>query len=102
MPANVVEIQKEKLTTLKRLWLHEVMRVFSDRLIDNDDKQLFINECLNFEGSSFFKAEDLKSASTLIFCNFVNPDPDNPVYMQATSNEALRAGLIKIIELFNA
>ena len=33
VPAEVIENQKEKLTSLKRLWLHEVMRTFSDRLI---------------------------------------------------------------------
>ena len=51
----MIDGQKEKLNSLKRLWLHEVMRVFSDRLINEEDKELFIRECLNFEGSSFFK-----------------------------------------------
>ena len=64
MPASVVEVQKEKLATLKRLWLHEVMRVFSDRLIDDEDKQLFINECLNFEGSNFFQGTIIKAATS--------------------------------------
>ena len=59
VPAEVIETKKEKLNSLKRLWLHEVMRVFSDRLIDEEDKALFVSECLKFEGSNFFKAEDL-------------------------------------------
>lgn len=59
VPAEVIEAKKEKLNCLKRLWLHEVMRVFSDRLIDEEDKELFVRECLNFEGSTFFKEEDL-------------------------------------------
>ena len=73
MPAEVIENEKEKLPVLKRLWLHEVMRVFSDRLISVEDKELFIKQCFNCENSTFFKKEDLKKASNLIFCNFVDP-----------------------------
>ena len=54
VPADVVETQKEKIGCLKRLWLHEVMRVFSDRLIDEEDKSMFIRECLRFDDSAFF------------------------------------------------
>jgi len=28
---------------LVRLWVHECMRVFSDRLINEDDKKLFVD-----------------------------------------------------------
>ena len=62
MPAEVIENAKEKLPVLKRLWLHEVMRVFSDRLISIEDKELFINQCFNCEESTFIKKEDLKRA----------------------------------------
>lgn len=55
VPTEVIDGQKEKLNSLKRLWLHEVMRVFSDRLINEEDKELFARECLSFDGSSFFK-----------------------------------------------
>ena len=80
VPPEVVEPQKEKLGLLKRLWIHEVMRVFSDRLICHEDKEMFVQECLNFEDSSFFKPEEIANAHNLIFCNFVNPTIENPVY----------------------
>ena len=101
VPAEVIEQKKDKLNSLKRLWLHEVMRVFSDRLIDEADKTLFTKECLNFEGSNFFREEDLKKASSLIFCNFVEPDTDSPMYMEALSNDYLRISLAKVVEQFN-
>lgn len=101
VPAEVIEHKKEKLTSLKRLWLHEVMRVFSDRLIDEADKDLFARECLNFEGSTFFKEEDVKNAPSLIFCNFVEPDADSPMYMEALSNDYLRISLAKVVERYN-
>ena len=62
----------DKLGALKRLWLHEVMRVFSDRLINEDDKNMFIAECLNFENNRFFKKEELEDPGSIIFANFVD------------------------------
>lgn len=101
MPPEVVEPQKEKLGLLKRLWIHEVMRVFSDRLIDHEDKDMFVRECLSFEDSSFFKKEDIENAHNLIFCNFVDANTDNPVYQESKTNDQLRVSLGKIIEVYN-
>lgn len=101
VPAEIIEHQKEKLSSLKKLWLHEVMRVFNDRLISEDDKELFVKECLKFEGSSFFKPEEIGNASNLIFCNFVEPTADVPIYMESRSNEQLRQSLGKVVENYN-
>ena len=49
-----VEKQQDKLSMLKRLWVHECMRVFSDRLINDEDKKLFIKECLNNKDDQSF------------------------------------------------
>lgn len=77
------------------------MRVFNDRLISEDDKELFVRECLKFEGSSFFKPEEIANASNLIFCNFVEPNQDVPVYMESRSNDQLRQSLGKVVETYN-
>ena len=102
VPADVVERNTEKLSLLKRLWLHEVMRVFSDRLISEEDKDLFVSECLNFEGSRFLKDEEIRAASSLIFCNFVDPEDDPPVYKESRSSDSLRVSLSAVVERFNA
>ena len=103
VPAPVIERQKEKLTSLKRLWIHEVMRVFSDRLIDEQDKEYFKQECLNINAGTFFKEEDLKNADNIIFCNFVDPNiEDEAVYQESKSAIDLRDSLTKIIEQFNS
>lgn len=67
-----VEKQQDKLSMLKRLWLHECMRVFSDRLINDEDRKLFISECLNNkEDHSFIDFEKLGNPEDITFCNFV-------------------------------
>ena len=71
-PPEVVGKASDSLGALKRLWLHEVMRVFSDRLISEDDKALFVQECLNFDNNKFFKREDLEDPASIIFANFVD------------------------------
>jgi hypothetical protein len=67
-----VEKQQDKLSMLKRLWLHECMRVFSDRLINDEDRKLFISECLNNKvDQSFIDFEKLGNPEDITFCNFV-------------------------------
>ena len=75
------------------------MRVFSDRLIDEQDKEYFKQECLNINAGTFFKEEDLKNADNIIFCNFVDPNiEDEAVYQESKSAIDLRDSLTKIIE----
>lgn len=78
------------------------MRVFSDRLICHEDKDMFVRECLHFEDSSFFKPEEMTNAQNLIFCNFVDPSIENPIYQESKTNDMLRVSLGKIIETYNS
>lgn len=80
MPAEIVEKSPDKLGLLKRLWIHEVQRVFSDRLINAADKELFADNCLKFEGSHFWKPADFEGAQNSIFCNFVDMQQSEPTY----------------------
>ena len=82
---DVVEKVFDKLGALKRLWLHEVMRVFSDRLINEEDKNMFVTECLNFENNRFFKKEELEDPHLIIFANFVEMSSYPPAYQEIKS-----------------
>ena len=62
------------------------MRVFSDRLINEEDKNMFISECLNFEGSRFFKPEELEDPAGIIFANFVEGEKVHPLPYQEIKN----------------
>ena len=101
VPVNVVEKAFDKLGALKRLWLHEVMRVFSDRLINEDDKNLFVAECLSLEDNRFFKKEELEDPAGIIFANFVDPGAHPPAYQEVTDMSRTKDALNVIIESFN-
>lgn len=49
VPLETLTFLEDKEGYLKRLWVHESMRVFQDRLISEEDKQLFIQECFKFD-----------------------------------------------------
>jgi dynein heavy chain len=80
--AATVDKQQDKLSMLKKLWVHECMRVFADRLINDEDKQLFITECLNpkSESKSFIDFDKIGDPEKIIFNNFVVFKPEEPVY----------------------
>jgi dynein heavy chain len=42
---TAVSEEKNQLSLLMRLWVHESLRVFSDRLVNEEDKQVF-TQCL--------------------------------------------------------
>ena len=102
VPVDVVEKVFDKLGALKRLWLHEVMRVFSDRLISEDDKSMFVAECLNLGDNRFFKKEELEDPAAIIFANFVEArDGYAPAYQEVKDMGRTRDALHKIIASFN-
>ncbi|KAL5972264.1 Dynein heavy chain 7 axonemal [Taenia solium] len=94
---------------LKRLWLHEVHRVYYDRLIDDSDRSWFFETaknilkdkldvdlnalCGNLADKSGEVTQD--SLRSLMFCDFVEPKGDR-LYVEVPDVEALR----KIVEGF--
>lgn len=50
---------------LIRLWIHEVYRVFYDRLIDDEDKEMFFN-IIKERTSNFFKQSMEKVHTVLV------------------------------------
>ena len=101
-PPEAVEKQTDQLGALKRLWLHEVMRVFSDRLISEEDKDLFVQECLHFENNKFFKREDLEDPASIIFANFVDMSAYPLEYKEVTDAEQARTTLEKVVQDYNS
>lgn len=78
---------KDQIGMLQRLWVHESMRVFSDRLINEIDQRLFldllhktVHEFTGRDKFPFVEAETLKLAPKVIFNNFVVFEQFEPVY----------------------
>ncbi|XP_069552287.1 dynein axonemal heavy chain 11 [Brachyistius frenatus] len=95
-PENVKES-----SDLALLWLHESCRVYSDRLVDDKDLQLFrklqmetVHEC--FEG-----LEDKKvKKQPLLYCHFAQMG-EEPSYAPVTDWSALRTVLTDALESYN-
>ncbi|XP_033109939.1 dynein heavy chain 3, axonemal-like isoform X2 [Anneissia japonica] len=87
---HLVEDDKDKLI---RLWIHEVYRVFYDRLIDENDRQTFFGIVKEMTQNSFKQSIDKvlshlspsgklidDNIRSLFFCDFINPDSDTKAY----------------------
>lgn len=94
----------EGIETMRRLWAHEICRVYGDRLVSHaDQKWLFEEICSIVESelhttpaelfSRFIDAnkslqpEDLRK---LMFCDFTNPKADTRSYTEVQDLEELR------------
>jgi dynein heavy chain len=108
VPVRYLETVKgeEKLKVLKRLVVHECLRVYSDRLINADDKQAFVDQCINLkeimqDKAAFISKEDVPDPNALFFCNFVKYDPEDPDYVEATHIENLKVTIESILKQYN-
>nr|CAD7455963.1 unnamed protein product [Timema tahoe] len=87
-------------TALQRLWVHECFRVFSDRLVDDKDREWFsnqINEQLGKHFDTTFHGVCPEKSSP-IFVDFVNP---YGIYEDLQDRVALRNYLEKQLEEYN-
>mmetsp|Transcript_166710 Transcript_166710/g.405134 ORF Transcript_166710/g.405134 Transcript_166710/m.405134 type:complete len:2545 (+) Transcript_166710:2-7636(+) len=76
--------------SMTRLWIHEVTRVFHDRLVNDTDITTFKQE-LERKASEFFPDENMEKVfeEPLIFTNFIaQPTGSDPVYVAVPSGEA--------------
>ncbi|CAH2067322.1 unnamed protein product, partial [Iphiclides podalirius] len=104
------------LQSIKRLWIHECLRVFSDRLIEDADRQWLV-QCLrestelhlneNFDkmlsrllDDSGTKITDLHLRN-LIYCDFANPKVDTRFYMETTNMDHLNTTVDAFLVEFN-
>ena len=90
--------------TMVRLWIHECMRVFYDRLINTDDQAWF--ECLMAElatrhmGHSESR-EDMFEKGTIIFCDFLKPGAEVTFYEYAPDLAKVESLLDDCLEEYN-
>ncbi|CAJ1083860.1 dynein axonemal heavy chain 3 [Xyrichtys novacula] len=100
---------------LIRLWIHEVYRVFYDRLIDDEDKEMFFN-IVKERSSGFFKhsVEKLlghlspdgkvtdESIRSLFFGDYTKPDSDVKAYDEITDLGALQEIMEFYLDEYNS
>ncbi|KAH8377909.1 hypothetical protein KR093_007822, partial [Drosophila rubida] len=95
----------EDMNSMRRLWVHEVLRVYGDRLVEDADRTwLFgklcstVQEAFNIDPSRLFarlvaKDKKLEEADfrQLIYCDFTNPKADTKNYVEVQDLEELRS-----------
>lgn len=105
----------ETIDTMRRLWAHEIMRVYGDRLVDDHDRLwLFdmiykiITEKMGVDPEELFarlKEPKQKLTETdlrkLLFCDFTNPKADNKLYLEVEELEQLRYTVEAYLVEFN-
>jgi dynein heavy chain len=82
---GLLMVDKRRVTDtvgLSRMWLHEIRRVFGDRLISESDKQWLDDTTLRFlEAETPLKKEELFAAKAdIVCCDFMVPGADVKVY----------------------
>ncbi|KAJ0065373.1 hypothetical protein NL108_007570 [Boleophthalmus pectinirostris] len=84
---------------LIRLWIHEVYRVFQDRLINDEDKETFFT-IVKQRTSEYFKQSVDKITDehirSLFFGDYAKPDGDSRAYDEITDLRALQ----KVMEFY--
>uniref|UniRef100_A0A6I8P810 Dynein axonemal heavy chain 3 n=1 Tax=Ornithorhynchus anatinus TaxID=9258 RepID=A0A6I8P810_ORNAN len=107
--SRVIQGDGEKLI---RLWIHEVYRVFYDRLIDSEDRQVFFSMVKETTFNCFKKnvekvgvghglrIED-DNIRSLFFGDFVKPESDLKVYDEITDLTQLTTVMEYYLEEFN-
>ncbi|XP_057342987.1 dynein axonemal heavy chain 3 isoform X2 [Manis pentadactyla] len=97
-----------------RLWIHEVYRVFCDRLIDNEDRQVFFNMVKETTSSCFKQTVEKvlihlsptgkiidDNIRSLFFGDFFKPESDKKIYDEITDLKQLTVVMEHYLDEFN-
>lgn len=95
---------KEK-ESLIRLWSHECLRIFHDRLVDLNDR-IWFNDQVSKSVQEYFQLDYQKvkpSSNNLIYGNFANPKllQENRVYCEISDFDSLSKVMIDYLEDYN-
>ncbi|TNM97969.1 hypothetical protein fugu_014215 [Takifugu bimaculatus] len=82
---------------LIRLWVHEVYRVFSDRFIEDKDKEAFF-DIVKERTRTFFQ----KNIHSLFFGDYSNPDADIRAYDEITDLSSLQSAMEQYLDEYNS
>jgi hypothetical protein len=119
---------KHSVQAMVRLWSHEMLRVFSDRLVDDVDRNICLDIISRSSGQHLASQGDLKSCmgyttatatataavpaapaapfdakymDALIFCDFLHPEMEPKAYEETPSLQALRLSMVQQLEEYN-
>ncbi|XP_042639137.1 dynein axonemal heavy chain 3 [Orycteropus afer afer] len=97
-----------------RLWIHEVYRVFYDRLIDQEDRQVFFNMVKEITSNCFKQTMEKvlihlsptgklvdDNIRSLFFGDFFKPESDQRIYDEITDLKQLTVVMEYYLEEFN-
>uniref|UniRef100_A0A8B9Z4J6 Dynein axonemal heavy chain 3 n=1 Tax=Bos mutus grunniens TaxID=30521 RepID=A0A8B9Z4J6_BOSMU len=90
-----------------RLWIHEVYRVFYDRLIDHEDRQVFFNMVRETTSNCFKHLYNHQihivddNIRSLFFGDFFKPESDQKIYDEITDLKQLTVVMEYYLEEFN-
>jgi dynein heavy chain len=88
---------------LIRLWIHEVDRVFGDRMINNKDKSVLNELCVAEAVKMKVKEKDIMNVDRLLYGDyFAGIDGENRPYVQITDLDKLLENVTEFLEEYNS
>ncbi|KAK7077275.1 Dynein heavy chain 7, axonemal [Halocaridina rubra] len=106
----------EDLRSMKKMWIHEVLRVFYDRLVDSGDRTWLLDKVatacskhlnenmhellaeLDENADGEVSENDLRN---LVYCDFADPKSESRHYVQVEDLEGLRSTVEGYLNEFN-
>lgn len=86
-----------------RIWIHESMRIFHDRLVDNTDKQWFMKTMEGYTARTLrLEWESIYRNHPLLYTDFVNPGSETRFYTEVTDLRKVVKSIEEYLEEYNS